>query len=54
MFLTVLDGLTKLLVPSRDPEFGGYNICDVKTMIKEHKPIIGVKSGYIPSKKMPT
>ena len=26
--------------------------CDVKTMIKEHKPIIGVKSGLIPSKRM--
>ena len=25
--------------------------CDVKTMIKEHKPIIGVRSGLIPSKR---
>ena len=33
MFLTVLDSLTKLLVPPCDPELGGYNICDVKTMI---------------------
>ena len=33
MFVTVLDSLTKLLVPPCDPEFGGYNIWDVKTMI---------------------